>query len=113
MVAWMRCWRARLSSVRSTCMMRRAVVLVGGVERGLAEHEAAGAAQLLVEGRRDARTPVAFGNDHHAMAAAAGADVARHRARIVFGRERELEEVLRRRPVGRQEVERQHRRPGS
>ena len=45
---------------------------------------AAGGAQFFVERRRDARAPVAFGHEHHAAPAAAGADVARHGARIVF-----------------------------
>ena len=86
MVAWMRWWRARLSSVRSTCMMLSLKSLrVGGAEARLAEHEAARGAQFFVECRGHARAPVAFGHEHHAAAAAAGADVTRHGARVVFG----------------------------
>ena len=114
MVAWMRWWRARLSSVRSTCMMLSAKSLSRRApKRRLAEHEAARRAQFLVERRRHARAPVAFGHEHHTAAPAAGADVARHGACVVFGRKRELEESLGRRPVGRQEIERQDRRAGS
>ena len=85
MVAWMRCWRARLSSVRSTCMMLSPKSLRAVLKARLAEHEAAGRAQFFVECRRHARAPVAFGHEHHAAAATAGADVARDGARIVFG----------------------------
>jgi hypothetical protein len=63
--------RARLSSVRSTCMMAVAEVLVARRVRRLAEHVTAARAQLLVEGGGARGAPVAFGRDHHAAAATA------------------------------------------
>ena len=114
MVAWMRWWRVRLSSVRSTCMMLSPKSLrVACAEARLAEQVATRRAQLFVECRGDARAPVALGREHDAAATAAGADVSRYRARVIFGRKRELVEPLRRRPVRRQEVEREDRRAGS
>ena len=85
MVAWMRCvTRAAVVGAQHLHDAVAEVVARAAAEARLAEQEAARRAQLFVECRGDPRAPVAFGHEHHAAAAAAGADVARDRARVVF-----------------------------
>ena len=85
MAAWMRCvTRATVVGAQHLHDAVAEVVARGAAKARLAEQVAACRAQLFVEGRGDPRAPVAFGHEHHAAAAAAGADVARDRARIIF-----------------------------
>jgi hypothetical protein len=79
----------------------------------LPEDVATGGAQLLVERGGDTVAPVALGCEDDAAATAAGADVTRGRARIVFGGQRELVIALRRGLLRRQEIQREDRRAGS